>query len=88
MTGRPTGGSGTGGGLGLSQTADMVTVHIRTTRRGNGDQSSADSEPGERKRKGRPTEKRVAKLKEAQADVDARPFVDKAAPARVSSTHP
>ena len=47
----------------------------------------AKLEPGERKRKGRPTEKRVAKLKEAQADLDARPFVDKAAP-RVSSTHP
>ena len=46
----------------------------------------AKLEPGERKRKGRPTEKRVAKLKEAQAEVDARPFVDKAAP-RVSSTH-
>ncbi len=40
----------------------------------------AKLEPGKRKRKGRPTEKRVAKLKEAQADVDARPFVDKAAP--------
>ena len=47
----------------------------------------AKLEPGEPKRKGRPTDKRVAKLKEAQADIDARPFVDKAAP-RVSYTHP
>ena len=43
------------------------------------------SEPAMRKKRGRPTDKRVADLKDKdkEEEVDARPFVDKAAP-RVS----
>jgi hypothetical protein len=40
----------------------------------------AKLEPGARKRRGRPTEKRVERLKKAAADDDARPFVDRAPP--------
>ena len=39
-------------------------------------------QPGERKRKGRPTEKRLAKIKNV---VDARPYVDKAKPRVICS---
>jgi hypothetical protein len=39
-------------------------------------------QPGERKRKGRPTEKRLAKIKNV---VDARPYVDKAKPRVIRS---
>ncbi len=46
----------------------------------------AKREPALRKKRGRPTDKRVAKLedKEKEAEVDVRPFVDKATP-RVSA---
>jgi hypothetical protein len=37
-------------------------------------------EPGARKRRVRPTKKRVERLKQAKADDDARPFVDRAPP--------
>jgi hypothetical protein len=41
-------------------------------------------QPGERKRKGRPTEKRIAKLKGVE---DARPYVDKAKPRVLCSSY-
>jgi hypothetical protein len=41
-------------------------------------------QPGERKRRGRPTEKRLAKLKEVE---DARPYVDKAKPRVLCSSY-
>ena len=44
----------------------------------------AKREPALRKKRGRPTEKRVERLTEKQKEVDARPFVDKAPP-RVSA---
>ena len=44
----------------------------------------AKREPALRKKKGRPTDKRVERLKEKKVDEDARAFVDKAAP-RVSA---
>ena len=37
-------------------------------------------EPSDRKRRGRPTDKRVEKLKAADGEIDARPFPDKAEP--------
>ena len=46
-------------------------------------------EPGDRKRRGRPTEKRVQKLKEAaRGEIDARPFPDKASPRAPLRTRP
>ena len=45
----------------------------------------AKLEPAHRKKRGRPTVKRVARLMAQEEDMDARPFVDKAAP-RVSAS--
>ena len=93
------GGKRIGKAHGLSVIADMPTVHIRITRRASRDSllwsmvlspnlilppKYAKREPALRKKRGRPTEKRVERLTEQQKEVDARPFVDKAPP-RVSA---
>ena len=47
----------------------------------------AKLEPAFRKKRGRPTEQRVERLKAKEVDMDERPFVDKAAPRVSASTH-